>query len=180
MTDIPYTPLCALAEKYGTDKRPEPLGHGYTHYYHSLLGPQREMVHKVLEIGIDYGRSLFMWQEYFPNARIYGLDKDPARLITGDRIESHLCDQNDLESLRSVPSKVGRDFDLILDDGSHDPAHQIMTAKLLVPLLFLGGIYIIEDVPYPEQIIPYIPYPSTPVVFAPRDINSKLVVIHAA
>ena len=180
--------LCDIASKWGTDKATtliarvpmEVSGHGYTPYYHELFADKRESVKKVLEIGIDVGRSLFMWQEYFPNALIIGLDADPGRLIDGGRIRSMLCDQGDLESLRRVKDSVGLGFDLILDDGSHDPIHQILTAKMLVPLLGPKGIYIIEDVMDPGKVTPYIPYRSEVKEFdVVRDPNSKLIVIFA-
>jgi hypothetical protein len=41
---------------------------------------------------------------------------------------------------------VGYDFDLIIDDGSHNPDDQILTAKMLMCLLKDDGFYIIEDV----------------------------------
>lgn len=177
------TELCQLAEKWGTDKAPRingKLAHGYTPYYHQLFGDRILTIRKVLEIGIDVGRSLFMWQEYFPVADIYGVDADPGRLITGGRIQSFLCDQGDLESLRRIKEQAGADFDLILDDGSHDPIHQILSAKVLVPLLRTGGVYIIEDVFDPQLVIPYLPYTCEIKEFdAVRDPWSKLVVIHA-
>src|SRR4029077_13951854 len=116
MEVVPYTDLCALAEKYGTDKRPEPKGHGYTHFYHSLFSERRESVKKVLEIGIDVGASLRMWEEYFPNATIYAIDADEARLINEGRIKSLQCDQSDTKRLRDIALVLGGGFDFIIDD----------------------------------------------------------------
>lgn len=147
------TELCELAKKWGTDK----LNHDYTPYYHELFKDRRQTTKKVLEIGIgnaddmgpEYhttGASLFMWEEYFPNADIYALDIDPATLINKGRIHSFQCNQAGEASLKRAATLVGNDFDLIVDDGSHVPRHQNMTARIFVPLLASDGIYIIEDV----------------------------------
>jgi FkbM family methyltransferase len=37
-------------------------------------------------------------------------------------------------------------IDLIVDDGSHNPVHQVLTIKMLFPLLGPKGIYICEDI----------------------------------
>lgn len=177
---IPYTPLCELAEKYGTDKRPEPLGHGYTHYYDMLFASQRESVRKVVEIGIDTGASLRMWRDYFPNAAIYGLDVDPNKLFSEDRIECLLCEQGSTGSLFDVSVRIGGGVNFILDDGSHRPDHQVTSAIALMPLLAPGGIYIIEDVLDPWKVTTQLPFSCEVESFRiERDPYSKLVVIRA-
>lgn len=151
------TLLCELAQKYGTDKFP-----WYTPFYHLLLDRRREYVHSVLEIGIgtpeamkhvpDYkpGASLRMWEEYFPHAMIFGVDKESGLMATTDRTRVSRCDQSNPEDLRRAAAWVqcvgpGKP-NLIVDDGSHDPHHQISTFNALFPLLAEGGLYIIEDV----------------------------------
>jgi demethylmacrocin O-methyltransferase len=155
--------LCELAIKYGTDKWP---WHHYTPHYHELLKDRREQVKKVLEIGIgdvpgmsntipNYlpGASLRMWAEYFPNAEIYAIDNMANLLINDGRIHSFFADQGDERSMRRVLPELGSDFDLIVDDGSHVPEHQVSSAKMLVPFLAPNGFYIIEDVwPYPSTV----------------------------
>lgn len=177
---IPYTDLCILSELYGTDKRPEPLGHGYTHYYHALLDRRRESIRKVVEIGIDMGASLRMWRDYFPSATVYGLDCDRNKLITEERIESYLCDQSIADSLQDISFRIGSNIDFMVDDGSHETGHQIMSAMAYVPLLAKGGIYVIEDVLHPNLVVSNLPFPChTELFHVDRDPWSKLVVIHA-
>src|SRR5208282_349396 len=104
------TELCKLAVKWCSDKTVT-IRHDYTPYYHELL--RERDIKKVLEIGIGYpelmdahnpgykaGASLFMWQEYFPEAEIYALDIKSDILINEGRIKSFLCDQSDEVSLR--------------------------------------------------------------------------------
>jgi len=152
------TELCDLGRKWHTDKGPSenPLAHAYTPAYHQLLNARREEVKKVLEIGIgwaglmhsDYraGGSLFMWRDYFPNAEIYGLEIREDSLVYAERIHSYQCDQSSEDSLRLAAIWVGAELDLIVDDGSHVKEDQVLTARILKPLLAPNGIYVIEDV----------------------------------
>jgi hypothetical protein len=171
------TELCKIGAKYKTDKTPS-VGHGYTPFYHSLLAGKR--VKRVLEIGIgggpvsmshipDYtiGASLFMWEEFFPEAEIFALEINSDTLVNTGRIKSYVCDQSDEKSLRDAITKIGPGFDLIIDDGSHNPKHQILTANILVPMLNPGGLYIIEDVSDPS-IVSCINFPCEVKEFNPE------------
>ena len=59
-----------LTIKYDVDA----LELGYTQHYDQLLSEVRNDFTKVLEIGVETGRSHRLWLEYFPNAKIYGYD----------------------------------------------------------------------------------------------------------
>src|SRR6266550_5384405 len=146
------TPLCELALKYGTDKGgwhtiAGDTCHNYTPTYHMLLGPYREQVKAVLEIGVNYGPSLRMWRDYFPNARIIGLDSNAACLFNEERIDCFPADQNNAESLDGALTIAGiSKYDLIVDDGSHEENHQVFSANVLSRYLAPNGIYVIEDI----------------------------------
>ena len=149
------TPLCELARKYGTDKGGEHLiagdtCHQYTPAYHAMFWDRRDRVKNVLEIGVNYGCSLRMWRDYFPKAQIYGIDSNESCLFADDRIMCFAADQFNERDLKSVVEAVGRiKFDFICDDGSHEPAHQIFSAQVLLPYLARDGYYVIEDI-YPD------------------------------
>lgn len=152
------TELCELAVKYKTDKCVF-----YTPYYDRLLKDRRNTVKKVLEFGIGgpeditgslarvgmtpqgNGPSLYMWRDYFPNAEIYALDYIPQKFVNEGRIHSFYCDQGDLSSYQKAIKHIGGDFDLIVEDGSHQGHHQIMSVQMLMPLLKPDGIYVMED-----------------------------------
>lgn len=151
------TPLCELARHYGTDKGgwhtiPGQFCHEYTPVYHAIFGHRRDDIYRVLEVGVHYGRSLRMWQTYFPRAHIVGFDIHTPHLFTDGRIHCHWADQGDPDSLRAAVAEAGGGgFDLIIDDGSHDPTHQAVTASTLLPYLAPGGVYVIEDFNPPCQ-----------------------------
>jgi hypothetical protein len=146
------TPLCELARKYGTDKGGEHLQRGdtchrYTEHYHKMFKSRRKDVKNVLEIGVAGGHSLRMWKEYFPNATIYGIDNNPACIFNDERIRCFVADQYAESDLLTTMCIIGEpELDLIVDDGSHEPAHQIFTAQVLLPYLSMNGIYVIEDI----------------------------------
>lgn len=162
-TSIEGTELCQLAEKHGTDKYP-----WYTPFYHALLKDRREFVQRVLEIGIgtvgamshveNYspGASLRMWRDYFPHAEIWGLDRN-LEAENEERISVFQGEQTNLQTLDYLA--VCGPWDLIIDDGSHDPADQKKTFEHLYPSVRDGGLYIIEDVlrslalPAPSQFV---------------------------
>ena len=56
-----------LTIKYDVDA----LELGYTQHYEQLLSEVRNDFTKVLEIGVETGRSHRLWLEYFPNAKIF-------------------------------------------------------------------------------------------------------------
>ncbi len=131
--------LSQLAIKHGTDKGPG--CHNYTALYESMFGGIREDKLKILEIGVLEGASLRMWCDYFPNAEIHGMDIDPyCKAFADDRITIHIGDQGNRDDL----DKIGIDFDIVIDDGSHQVADQIASFKVLWPNTQL--LYVVEDV----------------------------------
>ena len=162
------TPLCELAKKHATDKGGDhylagDTCHTYTVAYWDLLKDKQESILRLLEIGINYGSSLRMWEEFFPNADVYGLDSNYSCLVNAGRIHSLGCDQNNPAQLRQSLEKWENPlFDVIIDDGSHELEHQITSAKTLLPFLKTGGVYIIEDVTLdcqPESVMDHVPMP---------------------
>ena len=134
--------------------------HGYDRYYteelmHLRRGESANV--NVLEIGTFNGASLAMWVDYF-GARLGRIDA--VRYGVGDSVSTmctnfpKLCnanlhlyegDQSDRSFLAKIVSS-GVTYDLIVDDGSHVPAHQVLGFKWLFPILNPGGLYIIEDI----------------------------------
>ena len=62
--------LSTLGKRHGTDK----VKHGFTKLYDARFSPLRSSVRHVLEVGVFFGSSLRMWQDFFPQAQIVGLD----------------------------------------------------------------------------------------------------------
>jgi hypothetical protein len=162
------TSLAELFDLYGTDKTRS----GYHTTYEHLLAGRRDTITAVLEIGIGTldpavrssmvgyaaphyqpGGSLRAWRDYLPNAEIWGVDTQPDTQFTEPRIHTALADSTDPGQLDTALQN--RTFDLIIDDGDHDPRSQLLTLNNLWPRVRRGGAYIIEDVlgPPPNIIV---------------------------
>jgi hypothetical protein len=160
------TELCELFEKYKADKV-DTICHDYSEDYFKLLNPYKEKYTNILEIGIGNiplmdghvgggyipGASIRAWRDFFPNATVYAIDILEDVLFEEERIKTYKADQGDSESLNNFIEQVKNDtknpdfkFDFILDDGSHEVTHQIISIQTLNQHLKIGGIYIIEDI----------------------------------
>lgn len=139
--------LTEIANFYGTDKGTKKFpNHGFSDIYDDFFYDKRFRVEKVLEIGIDDGFSLRMWRDFFPNATIYGMDVQGRQLFTEHRIVTRLGHQAVEEDLNKLIDEIGGEFDLIIDDGGHDPIFQQASLGYLFKFLKNGGAYIVEDI----------------------------------
>lgn len=151
-----------LAGQYGTDKN----NHGFIDEYASLFEKFREENFNFLEIGVFMGASIKMWNDYFTNAKIYGLDCFDGRQGNGTTFDGFLnfynewleskdskinlvrCDQSkeeELESFKKHCKENNIKFKVIIDDGSHLMRDQQITFAHFFELVEDGGYYIIED-----------------------------------
>lgn len=122
------------------------LGHGYTVHYDRHLSRFRWHPLKLLEVGVWEGASLAMWERYFTKAKVYGADIDIERARYHNPARSFLWQMNQSSepSLKNMALEIGP-WDIIIDDGSHDPKDQVLTFTTLWPYLNPGGAYAIED-----------------------------------
>lgn len=123
-----------IAEKHGTDK----ASHGYMPHYgkHLPNNPKR-----ILEIGCLAGASLRMWREIYPDAEIHCLDlfeehPQPTDIPGVIYWKGNQTDQYILEQIRRL------DFDVIIEDGSHNSRDQLIT---FWSLWGCCKIYVVED-----------------------------------
>ena len=135
--------LAQLCQAHPSDKCPS--FHNYVEIYEPLFAPLRHSTRRILEIGVQQGYSMRLWEAYFPAARIVGLDIHPRPNVDTARITTMVADQGKREDLRAVLAKLGGDYDIIIDDGGHYMEHQQVSLATLFPALRPGGLYIIED-----------------------------------
>lgn len=131
----------------------------------------------IMEIGIYSGGSLELWRNYFGvKSRIYGIDIEDACLsYENDYTRIFIGDQGDRKFLRSIANEV-RKIDIVVDDGSHVPEHQIATFEELFPHIAPGGIFICEDVHgMHNQFIDYV-HGLTKGMCAMSPSNSKALI----
>lgn len=111
--------------------------HSYIEIYAAYLDPRGSM----LEIGVNQGHSLAMWQEYF-TGEVIGLNINLKHIKF--EVHAYQADATDPEQVR--PILKGKQFTYILDDGSHQLDDQVKSLALLWDYLEIGGTYIIEDI----------------------------------
>jgi hypothetical protein len=135
-----------LLEQLGRKYKPSKRSHNYLPYYWMHFRDIRLQVKKVCEIGLQNDFSIRMWEEFFPNAKIYGIDIDPkCRQFAGGRRQVFIGDQGDKSFLRRFVEETGGGLDVVIDDGSHIVQHQLDTFEILFPALSSHGIYAMED-----------------------------------
>jgi len=142
--------LTELFNKYNSDKGNKcGVCHDYGDFYEKYLSvlKNHDMIFG-LEIGIFEGASLKVFEEYFTNVFMVGLDINDKSYLQTPNISTGILDQSNENSLKLFYDHCVQNdhyFDFILDDGSHHMKDQQITLGYLFPLLKSGGIYIMED-----------------------------------
>lgn len=116
-------------------------------YFDEFAGLKDKPV-KLLELGVFHGRSLQMWEDYFHEGTVSGVDERvPIALRPGPRVRHFKGDQQDTEFLDQVAQTVASEgFDIIIDDCSHiGRVTKVSFWHLFEHHLKPGGIYVIED-----------------------------------
>lgn len=137
--------LHEIGQKHGTDKHDEChtiFGRSYLDIYEELFGHLKESNIVLVELGVKDGSSLRMWEEYFPNAQIIGIDIDPAtKRNETDRIKIIISDQQN----KDLPQLIGLRPNIIIDDASHVNDLTLASFYNLWPHLMNNGYYVMED-----------------------------------
>jgi cephalosporin hydroxylase len=120
----------------------------YLRYYDVAFLPWRDQPISLLEIGVQNGGSLETWAEYFASgASFVGCDIDPrsgALEFADERIKVVVGDVKDVETFHAI-QEISSEFDIFIDDGSHQSTDIIETFVDYFPLVKPGGLYIVED-----------------------------------
>lgn len=135
--------LNTLARRFPTDKSE----HGYLKYYGQHLP---DKCRSMLEIGVAKGASALVWDSFYGKDELdlflmdLYLDPDHVspRWVRNNGWTPIIGDQGSLDDL----SKIKEQFEVIVEDGSHNSHHQIISFKhLFLNNLRFGGQYYVED-----------------------------------
>lgn len=141
--------LTQLAEQkqYNTDKN---TTHTYLEAYDEVFAPYKSKTVNILEIGNNGGGSIDMWDDYFDDAQIYGLEINDLECLhkLNERENVHITMGIDAYTHNAINKFFKEDirFDIIIDDGSHLPLHQLFVLTDWAPMLKQGGLIVIEDI----------------------------------
>lgn len=144
MTPFPIG-MTTPPKAYDTDKVQQGYMPAYNHIADLLGGDAR-----VCEIGVFGGGSLATWKDLFPKGKILGVDTNP-RAFWPDGTIKVVAGQDD-PALPAMLADHSPEWDLIVDDASHDGFLTRRTFGLLWEMVSPGGFYVIEDwfVGYPH------------------------------
>jgi hypothetical protein len=146
-----------IAIRHETDKasrfsRTYAKPHDYCRHLERFFAPMRDKPIKLLEIGVGGGESIRTWLEYFPCASVVGVDMvektntwNTPHSTLHHRYEFCQGDQSSKIFWQCFIADFGKNWDVIIDDGSHVGEHIITTFYALWPHVSSGGIYEIED-----------------------------------
>lgn len=135
-------PLDRIAVLQATDK--SSLDHDYVRHYERAFEKFRDQPIELLEVGVSEGGSLRMWERFFTQATIVGVDISPGcTKSAGGRKLVEIGSQEDPEFLCRLIMKYSPT--IIIDDGSHKADDIKFTLERLFPALRPGGCYVIED-----------------------------------
>lgn len=119
--------------------------HRFSEFYDRVL-PIGD-VKNILEFGIFQGDSIRWLRGVYPDARIFGFDILPTQgsWPRGDLITYLQGDQGDLSAMRALVASCNVVFDLVIEDGSHEPDHQRDAFLATLPHMASGSLFILED-----------------------------------
>jgi hypothetical protein len=118
--------------------------HTYCETYDKLFKPFQKGC-SIMEIGLALGHSIDLFDAYFDNSEITGVDIslifEPKKYR--NNVELIEADATQICFLSKIKDKS---FDIVIDDGSHMTIDQLNTFKMLKGKIRKGGLYIIEDI----------------------------------
>ena len=141
--------------------------HSYDAVYQKLFDQLRGRGSvSILEIGINFGGSILLWQKMIKSGIVVGIDtenKVPAEIaqkLDDSMVRLVFGDAYSLAMINSLQEIASGGFDLIIDDGPHTLQSQCVFAEKYLPLLNNNGLAVIEDIQdesWIEKIASFIP-----------------------
>ena len=142
----------SLEELVNNSRTDKNTTHSYLPLYQQLLLSKKETAKNVLEVGVQTGGSIQLWNDFFLNATVYGLDimnindvwegiKNKERIILYTSTDAY---NNDFFITNFLNKNIKCDF--MLDDGPHSLESMKQFIKLYSQIMTDDGILIIEDV----------------------------------
>ena len=154
--------LDVLFEVFGSDKANKFLknknkqGHGYSDHYTKELKNLKEKKINILEIGSYSGASAAAFAKFFLNSKVFCFDINISNFkYSSKNIEVFGLDINNNKDLKKALNKIFnkhnfKNFDLIIDDGSHNLSDMLFSLNFFFKYLDKNGFFILEDYKLPN------------------------------
>ncbi len=153
--------LDELFHYYGSDKadffiKTQEKSHGYSVFYKKELEKFKNINVNILEIGSYSGASAAAFSKYLPNSNIFCFDVNISNFkYKSNKIHVFGLDINNKKKIKKILKQIFtkhkvKEFDIIIDDGSHNLSDILHGFKFFFNLLKKNGLYVIEDFKHPN------------------------------
>ena len=153
--------LDELLNFYGSDKanifsKKNIKGHGFSKFYTKHLDKFKNDQLNILEIGSFAGASAAAFVKYFPNSNVFCFDVNISNFeYLSKKIHVYGIDINNEKKVEQAIKNIFlqnkfKNFDLIVDDGSHNLSDILLSLNFFFKFLKDKGLYVIEDYKYPN------------------------------
>lgn len=126
-------------------------GHSYHIFYEQFFSPLKEKKLKILEIGAFKGNATAAFYFYFKNSSFLSCDIYPDFfLYKSKRIDQLKIDNSSEIQLQEKIIGKYSGLDIIIEDAGHYLKDQIISLFFLFETLNSGGIFVIEELDFPD------------------------------
>ena len=126
--------------------------HGYAKIYESYFKEIKQKKLNIIELGAFYGNATAALYFYFKNSFIFSADINPDMfLYKSKRVKNFFANTSSRNSIQENLLDKDIKFDLIIEDASHMLKDQIISLFMLFKTLQSGGLFIIEEIDFPEK-----------------------------
>ncbi len=121
--------------------------HNYGVFYEKYFQNFKNKDLKILELGSHEGKGLAAFYYFFPHSSFLGANINPFQMkFCSRRIEEIYIDVSSKKILQNFSKYTDQNFDIIIDDASHNLKDILITLPILFKKLNPGGFYVIEDI----------------------------------
>lgn len=107
----------------------------------------------IVNIGVEYGRSMAAFVKFAPSAKVYGIEINPLDAYAANLAEAGLTPPNLIVGNSSDPAVMTRfkrnlknkPIDLLFIDGGHTYTDALADLTIWTPLVRIGGIVMVHD-----------------------------------
>ena len=127
--------------------------HGYSRFYQEYFKNLKSNNLNILEIGSFYGNASAALFFYFKNSKLFAADIYPDLFrYKSNRIQNFFVNSAEEESIqKNILDKFSNNFDIIIEDAGHSLKDQIISLFMLFKKLNRGGLFIVEELDFPEK-----------------------------
>ncbi len=128
--------------------------HSYAKFYENYFKDIKNENLNIIEIGSFYGHASAALFFYFKNSTIFGADINPDMyLYRSKRIKSIFLNNSKRVSIDKNLINKNIKFDIVIEDASHMLKDQIVTLFMLFKILKPSGIFVVEEIDFPEKYL---------------------------